>query len=156
MTASVLILATLVRNPFWPIDYDGPFERISAEARIAVATAENEHEAEADTTTSAVVAAREEARTALGVQSRKWMDARKRLRISGTATALDAGGREKQSVIINGYTYGSGDLISVNHDGHRFTWRIEGFVPGEALRLVRVKVRQLEDDEETTLKGTLK
>ncbi len=147
MTTTLLLFATLVRNPFTPVDYDGGFERISLEPRVVLEQPDSAREKEADTATSAAQIAREGLDKKDDVQSRHWMDARKTLRITGTARAQNADGTEKQSVIINGLTYGNGDLISVNHHGRRFTWRIEGFVPGESLRLVRVKARVLADEK---------
>ena len=41
---------------------------------------------------------------------------------------------------------GNGDLISVNHEGHRFTWRVQGLTEGATLRLIRVRARDVDDD----------
>ena len=80
------------------------------------------------------------------VSTRSWAEARKTLRISGTTTVTDAKGRKRHSVIINGLTYGDGDLISVNHEGHRFTWRVQGLTEGATLRLIRIRARDVDDD----------
>lgn len=147
-----LLAAVAVRNPFWPIGYEGLKEEISAEPKVEIRAPA----AETDDTATAGAEAQAAERAALAAQvvsSRTWAEARKTLRISGTTTVTDERGRKRQSVIINGLTYGNGDLISVNHEGHRFTWRVQGLTEGSTLRLIRLRVRDVEDDE---LKGDKK
>lgn len=148
-----LAVATVaVRNPFWPIGYEGAKEVISAEPKVEVqATAP---EADDTATAGAVAQAAEQAALAAQVvSSRTWAEARKTLRISGTTTVTDVKGRKRHSAIINGLTYGDGDLISINHMGHRFTWRVQGLTEGATLRLVRLRVKEIDDDD---TKGEIK
>lgn len=148
MTASILILAALaVRNPFWPIGYEGEREVISSEPKVEVQTVTGQDGEE--TATAATAAAL--AATSQQISARSWQEARKTLRITGTTVVTDRQTlSQRQSVIINGNTYGDGDLISTNHDGHRFTWRVRGLTDGATLKLERVRVKELEDDN---LKG---
>ena len=148
MTATLpfLIAAVAVRNPFWPIGYEGVKEEISADPKVEVRAAES---TETDDTATAGAVAQAAAQAELAAQvvsTRSWAEARKTLRISGTTTVTDAKGRKRHSVIINGLTYGDGDLISVNHEGHRFTWRVQGLTEGATLRLIRIRVRDVDDD----------
>ena len=53
-------------------------------------------------------------------------------------------GHETSSVIINGKTYGDGDLISVTQGKNRFTWRVRRLTDGKTVRLDRVAARHLE------------
>ena len=145
LTLPFLIAAVAVRNPFWPIGYEGVKEEISAEPKVEVRAPTTETD---DTATAGAEAqaAEQAARAAQVVSSRTWAEARKTLRISGTTTITDAKGRKRYSAIINGLTYGDGDLISVNHKGHRFTWRVQGLTEGASLRLVRLRVKEIDDD----------
>ena len=145
-TLPFLIAAVAVRNPFWPIGYEGTKEEISDEPKVEVRAPATETD---DTATAGAEAqaAEQAARAAQVVSSRTWAEARKTLRISGTTTVTDDKGRKRQSVIINGLTYGNGDLISINHEGHRFTWRVQGLTEGATLRLTRVRVKDIEDEE---------
>lgn len=156
MNAMILIAATIaLRNPFWPVGFEGPREAIGPEPKVAVRTAAtNELE-----TTTAVAAARraDDADTdEESVTARHWIAARNTLRIGGQTTATDADGSRRQSIVINGNIYGNGDVISVNHETRRFTWRVEGLTEGKTLRLIRLRVRDLTDDELNAQKGPKK
>ena len=145
MTAAFAIFAAIaVRNPFWPIGYEGVKEEITAEPLVEVqVTTEANGE---DTATAATAAAL--AKTSQAISPRSWAEARKTLKISGTTVVTDMKTRtRRQALIINGNTYGNGDLISINHDGHRFTWRLQGLTEGATIRLERVRARSLEDME---------
>ena len=144
MTASILIATSLaVRNPFWPIGHEGEREVISAEPKVEVQSSTgSDGEETATAATAAALAADSQT-----ISARNWQEARKTLRITGTTVVTDRQTlRQRQSVIINGYTYGDGDLISVNHDGRRFTWRIRGLTDGATLKLERIRVKELEDE----------
>lgn len=139
-TALALVAAIAVRNPFWPIGYDGVREAISAaptvDVRSAAATADDE------TATAATAA-----RSSQTVSDRHWIDARKTLKIGGVAVVTDATGKKSQCVMINGLAYGDGDLVSVNHGNRRFTWRVRGLTEGATLKLVRVRAKMNEDND---------
>ena len=144
MTAALtfLLAAVAVRNPFWPIGYEGEKEAISAEPKVEVTVSET---VEADDTATAGTAVQAEL-AAQKISSHNWAEARKTLRISGNTTVTDPQGRKRYGAIINGLTYGDGDLISVNHKGHRFTWRVQGLTEGATLRLVRLRAKEIDDD----------
>ena len=152
MTAHPLLLlaAIAVRNPFWPIGHDGVKETISAEPKIVIA-ADSDETAAADTATApanAHDAAPTAAPAAHAVSSSDWAKARRTLRISGTTTVTDRQGGKRYSVIINGLTYGNGDLISINYNGRRFTWRVQGLKEGGTVKLVRLRAKELTDEKE--------
>lgn len=150
MSAAFAIVAAIaVRNPFWPIGHEGRLEPITPEPKVEVQLAAA---SDADETTTAAAAAkvaaaevaeREDARR---ISSRSWSEAKKTLKVTGTTTIRDPDGTTRHGVIINGFTYGDGDLISTNHEGHRFTWRVSGLTRDGALRLRHVRARELEDD----------
>lgn len=143
----LLLAATIpLRNPFWPVGYAGEREPISDKPRIEIkTTAETATEEDTKTSVTAeAIAAANEAADDRQFTSKLWIAARKELKIGGTMrTRDDKGGH--QSVTINGRIYGDGDLISFNHEGRRFTWRVKGLTDGGTLKLVRVRVRDLED-----------
>ena len=150
------LLATIpLRNPFWPIGYAGDREAIVDEPRVKI-TAPSEDAQEEDTKTSvtAEAIAAAEAEEAEGEQGldRLWIKARKALKIGST---LKIGGNlRRQAVTINGKIYADGDLVSFNHNGYRFTWRVRELTDNNTLKLLRVKARELET--ETEEKGSRK
>lgn len=150
------ILATIpLRNPFWPVGYVGEREAIVDEPRHKIVASENEA-SEEDTKTSvtaeAIAAAEaDEAENSQGLD-RLWIKARKALKIGNTIKLGDNNGR--QSVTINGKIYADGDLVSFNHNGYRFTWRVKQLTGNNTLKLLRVKAREL-TNEETEEKGYL-
>ena len=145
--ATAIIAAMLLRNPFWPIGYEGEREEISAEPRVAVKAA-----AEAKEETQTARAQQETRQLDMAREaSRHWIAARKSLRIGGTVLARQPDGSMRSSVFINGRDYVDNDLVSANFEGHRFTWRVTGLTGSGTLKLQRVRVRPLEDRR---LKGT--
>lgn len=147
---AILLAATIpLRNPFWPIGFRGERESISEKPRIQVRPA-TETASEEDTRTSVTaesIAAAREAADSTHSETRLWIAARKSLKIGGTMRTKDDNGSH-QSVMINGRIYADGDLISMNHGGRRFTWKVKGLTEGGTLKLVRVKTRELEEEKE--------
>lgn len=160
-----------VRNPFWPVDYEGRREAITAEVRVQPKTkADIERElaakkaaeeqarlsAEEKAAQAAAEKARreaeaakkaaEEAEKAKIITSEHWAKARAALNFGGRAKVRTEDGAEERScVIINGNAYADGDLVSVNHGRNRFTWKVTGLMDGGKLKLVRVRARNLDE-----------
>ena len=155
LLATALLATIPLRNPFWPVGYTGDREPILDEPHVKIAAA-SEDSTEEDTKTSvtaeAIAAAEaEEADNGQGLD-RLWIKARKALKIGST---LKAGGEDgRQAVTINGKIYADGDLVSFNHNGYRFTWRVKQLTENNTLKLLRVKARELET--ETDEKGSRK
>ena len=147
--SAALIAALLLRNPFWPIGYEGEREEISAEARVTVKAVQETKEE--DQTARAEQETRQRAMEQ--ATSRNWIAARRTLRIGGTVFAKQPDGSTRSSVFINGRDYVDNDLISINYEGRRFTWRVTGLTDNGTLKLERVRARPLED---IRLKGTKK
>ena len=145
-TAVLVASAILLRNPFWPIGYEGEREAISAEPRVAVKAAPEPKEEVQTAKSQQETRQREMKRDT----SRNWVAARKTLRIGGTVLAKQPDGSTRSSVFINGRDYVDNDLVSINHDGHRFTWRVTGLTEKGTLKLERVRSRPLQDSR---LKG---
>ena len=148
-TAVLVASAILLRNPFWPIGYEGEREAISAEPRVVV-KATPEPKEEVQTAKSQQETRQMEMKRDT---SRNWVAARKTLRIGGTVLAKQPDGSTRSSVFINGRDYVDNDLVSINHDGHRFTWRVTGLTEKGTLKLERVRSRPLQDSR---LKGVKK
>ena len=146
----IALAATIpLRNPFWPVGHVGEREPITDKPKIEIKTT-SETASEEDTKTSVTaeaIAAANEAADDQQYASRLWIAARKELKIGGTMRTKDDNGSH-QSVTINGRIYADGDLISFNHEGRRFTWRVKNLTEGGTLKLVRVRVREIEDADE--------
>ena len=146
---SILLCALLaagipIRNPFWPIGYEGEREAITSAAKVVVKASEPVTD---ETATSVTAEAMESASDT--ASARQWVAARKTLTFGGRVRAMTEDGALKTSVIINGKAYGDGDLISVNHANRRFTWRVQGLTDGNTLKLERVKSRRQQSDEQS-------
>jgi len=149
---SILLIATIpLRNPFWPLGHTGEREPIVDEPHVKVTAAEQSAEEDVRTSVTAEAIAEAKAAEAEGeqTQDRLWIRARKALKIGGTMRASD----NRQSVCINGRIYGDGDFVSFNHLGYRFTWRVQRLTDSNTLKLLRVRMRELDETEE---KGTEK
>ena len=146
MNCLLILAAIAVRNPFWPIGFDGEREIISAEPKVdvSVATAPTDE----DTATAGAVA-----RSSQTISERHWSEARKTLKTSGITVVTGQNGTRRQCIMLNGLAYGDGDLVSVNHNGRRFTWRIKGLTEKDTVKLVRVRAKTI---EETKPKDILK
>lgn len=142
MSSALLIAAAAiaVRNPFWPIGFVGEFEVISAEPTVDVTVAATP--ADEETATAGAVA-----RSSQTISDRHWSDARKTLKTGGITVITGPDGKRRQCIMINGLAYGDGDLISANHEGHRFTWRVKGLTNRDTIKLVRVRAKAIEDDK---------
>ncbi|MBR4258390.1 MAG: hypothetical protein IKQ17_05120, partial [Kiritimatiellae bacterium] len=73
MSPLILIAAIAVRNPFWPIGYEGERETISAEPIVDVKTSTTT--SDEDTATAGAVA-----RSSQTISDRHWSEARKTLK----------------------------------------------------------------------------
>ena len=152
-TTIAIIAAIAVRNPFWPIGFEGEKEEITAEPRVVV---KQQAEVAVDSTATATPAeevtkaapdAEAEAPASNEILPIHWKEAKKSLRITGSTTITADDGTKRHCVLINGLTYGDGDLISVNHNGRRFTWRVQGLTEGASLKLQRVRAKDIEEED---------
>ena len=150
MNCMLILAAIAVRNPFWPIGFEGEREIISAEPKVdvSVATAPTDE----DTATAGAVA-----RSSQTISDRHWSEARKTLKTSGITIVTGKDGTRRQCVMLNGLAYGDGDLVSVNHNGRRFTWRVKGLTEKDTVKLIRVRAKTIEDapPDENKLKDIL-
>ena len=138
MSPILIFAAIAVRNPFWPIGFTGELEVISAEPIVDVKAAVAP--SEEDTATAGAVA-----RSSQTVSDRNWSEARKTIKTGGIIVVTGPDGKRRQCIMLNGLAYGDGDLISINHNGHRFTWRVKGLTNRDTIKLLRVRVKALED-----------
>ena len=150
MNVCAFLLASTValRNPFWPVGYNGEREAISPEPKFTAKTEVAQQEEDVKTGLEIASAAERETAVLGGSENRMWIAARKSLKFSGSSLRMN--GREsRQAVMINGRVYGDGDLVSVNFEGMRFTWRVKSLSESGTLKLQRVRMRSLNEDEET-------
>lgn len=154
---AIVAAATIpLRNPFWPVGFRGRPEPIGDEPRVRVAAeqsaaAEEEEDESATGAGAAAIAAAERDADGAQAEERRWIAARKSLRIGGVMKS--SGDSARQSVSINGHVYGDGDLMSANHDGWRFTWRVKRLTENKTLQLVRVRARELDDQGDSGKAG---
>ena len=170
-----------VRNPFWPMGYEGVRETISPNVRKkpkkaepkkappAMTVAERKKQeaekaaAEKAAKEAAEKAAREKAekeaaeraeaeRKKREITGAHWDAARAALKFAGRVK-LREDANENSSVVINGKVYADGDLISITHDSRRFTWRVEGLSDKSKLKLVRIRAKYLEKSGEADKKS---
>ena len=171
-----------VRNPFWPMGYEGVRETISPGVRKkpkkvepkkappAMTVAERKKQeaekaaAEKAAKEAAEKAAREKAekeaaaraeaeRKKREITGAHWDAARAALKFGGRVKLHEDDARENSSVVINGKVYSDGDQISFTHDSRRFTWRVEGLSDKNKLKLVRVRAKYLEKPGEAGKKS---
>ena len=153
-TQPAQLSGTAVRNPFWPIGYEGTRESITSEVRVVPKKPEQiqkERESVSAKVRAAAAEAAAKARAEAAerekiVTEEQWTEAYKSLRIGGRVKAHADDGREASSIVVNGRVYGDGDLISVTHGKNRFTWRVGKLVDGRTVRLNRVAARHLGGD----------
>lgn len=133
--------STPVRDPFWPADYEGTRHVISAEPRILPV---------AETTTTNVV---ENSQVPQPVAVKPiqpeapWNDALKLLKFGGLVRRKVASGAEVTAVLINGRARQEGDLVKVDYENQRFIWRVASSGANRKLKLSRVKVLKLEEED---------
>ena len=171
-----------VRNPFWPMGYEGVRETISPDVRKepkkaepkkappAMTVAERKKQdaekaaAEKAAKEAAEKAAREKAekeaaaraeaeRKKREITGAHWDAARAALKFGGRVKLREDDASENSSVVINGKVYADGDLLSITHDSRRFTWRVEGLSGKSKLRLVRIRAKYLEKPGEADKKS---
>ena len=171
-----------VRNPFWPMGYEGVRETISPNVRKkpkkaepkkappAMTVAERKKQeaekaaAEKAAKEAAEKAAREKAekeaaaraeaeRKKREITGAHWDAARAALKCAGRVKLREDDANESSSVVINGKVYADGDLLSITHDSRRFTWRVEGLSGKSKLKLVRIRAKYLEKPGEADKKS---
>ena len=171
-----------VRNPFWPMGYEGVRETISPNVRQkpkkaepkkappALTAAERKKQeaekaaAEKAAKEAAEKAAREKAekeaaaraeaeRKRREITGAHWDAARAALKFGGRVKLREDDANESSSVVINGKVYADGDLLSITHDSRRFTWRVEGLSGKSKLKLVRIRAKYLEKPGEADKKS---
>lgn len=126
-----------VRDPFWPVGFEGERHVISAEPRLPpaepVAPAEEE-KMKVEEPPSAPVA--------LELDDARWNAALRTLRFGGLVRL----GKES-AVMVNGKVRSVGEYVRADHNGRRFIWRVAEGGADRKLRLTRVKSVDLEEIE---------
>jgi len=119
-------------------------EKAAAAAAVAQAAAQAAAEKAAKEKAAAEKAAAEAAKPR-EITSEDWRKAQRTLKGGSPVTVKAEDGTVRSAVNINGNIYVDGDLMSLTHDGIRFTWRIQGLDGKEKkVKLVRVKARLVE------------
>ena len=152
LLAAAMAATAPVRDPFWPVGYEGTRRAISAEPRFAASEEAKVEDAEvpeipktnvvASATDPAEEWARraEEARLKLEMDNR-WNKAVKELRFGGVVKMR----KGLSAVLINGKARAEGDYVRLDHEGYRFIWRVASSETERKLRLDRVKAVGLDE-----------
>lgn len=114
-----------------------------AAAKEAAAKEAAAKEAAAKEAAAKEAAAKAEAERKREISREDWIKAKKSLKIGNPAVVTTQDGRTRSTISINGNIYRDGDLMSVTHEGIRFTWRVQGLAGGEKLRLERLRARRI-------------
>ena len=113
--------------------------RAAAKEAVAKAAAEKAKAAQ-----EAAAKAKAEAERKREISREDWKKAMKSLKIGNPAVITTQDGKTRSTISINDNIYGDGDLMSVTHEGIRFTWRIKGLAGGEKLKLERLRARRIQ------------
>ena len=115
----------------------------AAEKEAAAKAAAERAAQEAAEKAAQEASAKAEAERKREITREDWRKAMKALKIGNPAVITTQDGKTRSTISINGNIYVDGDLMSVTHEGIRFTWRIKGLAGGEKLRLERIKARRV-------------
>ena len=118
-------------------------EAAAKEAAAKEAAAKEAAAKEAAEKAAREAAAKAEAERKREISREDWIKAKKSLKIGNPAVVTTQDGRTRSTISINGNIYRDGDLMSVTHEGIRFTWRVQGLAGGEKLRLERLRARRI-------------
>ena len=157
LIAAAMAATAPVRDPFWPVGYEGTRRAISAEPRFAVSEEPKVEDVRAEdvedrgaSTTNAVQSVtdsaeewarrEEEARLKLAMDNR-WNKAVKELRFGGVVKMQ----KGLSAVLINGKARAEGDYVRLDHEGYRFIWRVARSETERKLKLDRVKAVGLDE-----------
>lgn len=157
LLAAAIVATVPVRDPFWPVGYEGTRRAISAEPRIASLEDPKVEDARVEDVeglgapkTNAVQSAAdpaeewarraEEARLKLEMDNR-WNKAVKDLRFGGVVKMQ----KGLSAVLINGRARAEGDYVRLDHEGYRFIWRVASSETERKLKLDRVKAVGLDE-----------
>ena len=153
MNASFLMIAAiLVRNPFWPIGYEGEREEISPDVRVKAKSqqqpTQKEMELKKEQERQRELQRKKEIERLKEMEraaAPNWDAAIKTLRIGGTLRAKKPDGTTESCVYINGKVYVDNDEVSADHNGRSYTWRVTGLTENRILKLDRVSTHRLEN-----------
>jgi len=136
-----------VRNPFWPIGYNGRKHPITTIPRYPSKTSDYGDE-ETESAETAVTNRAKVAQTVVRsevpsrAQDELWQRAHATLRFNNICSFVE-NGRPRITLQINGNVYEDGELVSINHNGRRFTWLVlDGGTNGN-VRLRRMHVSDI-------------
>ena len=172
MMAAVLVASAPapVRDPFWPVGYQGEYRVISLlprvvseseppkpvvkgasapvdpAAELARLEAEEAARIAAEEEAARRRAAEEQARREAELLEARWRKAALELKVGGVFEARSAdGGSVRRMAVINGRDLAVGQKFRTEHDGYRFVWRLVAAEVGKAPRLERVAAEKIEE-----------
>lgn len=133
-----------VRNPFWPVGYQGrreaitdggEAERIATGATAGAVAMPGGETAETEAAETVVEAAPESA------DEQMWGKALALLKPGGVVTVREGEGGAGQYGMLNGRVFKAGDCVTVRADGRLYKWMIRAFDADGRVRLDRIGVR---------------
>ncbi len=137
-------------NPFWPTSFKFKPEDLEPITNVPTVDLTPKVEEVVDNaakTASDAAAALLAKTTKKEITQRDWAAATKTLKFTGKTSIKDVmTGERRTAYMINGKIYGINDFISVNHNDHRFTWRIGTRTDTDTLKLEQIRVVEVTDE----------
>lgn len=125
-----------VRNPFWPVGYEGKRAVISPVPRVRKAP----EPPKVQPKPAAKPAVQEEAKIPTGAATvAEWEMACGQVKVGVVMRARQKGGAERASVIFNGRVCNVGEEVKAVSNHRVFVWRFAGIGEGGVVRLIRVR-----------------
>ena len=130
-----------VRNPFWPVGYEGERTVISPVPRVQKVFAPAPEPVKKEEPKPVV----QEAPKPKGAATvAEWAAARAQIKVGVVMRARNvAGANERASVIFNGKVCNVGEEVKIDTQYRSYVWRFEGIGKGGVVKLVRVRTEDI-------------
>ena len=130
-----------VRNPFWPVGYEGERTVISPVPRVQKALAPAPEPVKKE---SAQPVVQDVPKPTGAATVAEWTAARAQIKVGVVMRARNvAGANERASVIFNGKVCNVGEEVAIESQHRRYVWRFEGIGKGGVVKLVRVRTEDV-------------
>lgn len=130
-----------VRNPFWPVGYEGERAVISPVPRVRKAPM-TAPQPEKEKSSAPVVQEEEKPPTGEATVE-EWRIACRQIKVGVVMRARKKGAEELASVIFNGKICNVGEEVLMDTKHRRFIWKFAGIGRGGVVRLVRVRTEPI-------------
>lgn len=133
-----------VRNPFWPVGYEGERTLISPVPRVRKVS-EPPPAPETPATPASPTVQEEEKRPTGEATVEEWKAACRQIKVGVVMRARKKGSDERASVVFNGQVCNVGEEVRMPTRRWVFVWRFAGIGAGGVVRLVRLRTQPVVD-----------